>query len=358
MQTTSQQLAISRTTTHEVNIDTVTLCHPERLNALNADMFEQHSHYLHDIPTDTHGWILEGAGHKALCSGADIKSLIESECFAVTAANTFSHSYRIMDWLERIETPSVALMHGIVMGGGVGMAHRCHHRVAFTDMRWAMPEVHIGLFPDVGMTRHLHHCKNPVLGAFLAMTGWMINAHEALALGLVDVVVNVDDREVLRDALQTTSPEKWGAVIDSYRIDVTGNTPLIDHQADIEAIMAQTTLPERVVAIHAHGENHNAWWQQVSQQFTRTCPASMMIADWQMRHADQLSNLDALRGEYTLMCQLAEVDDSNFRRGVRAVMIDKRPAVWQPRTCAEVDVLALEHWVAEGYAKPRGFVGE
>lgn len=168
----------------------VELNRPRAINALSIDMMVRLdvvlSAWAHD---DTVTAVeLHGRGERGFCSGADVREIRQLILDASPrAAGFFEREYRLNALLAAYPKPLTAHLHGISMGGGLGLAEHASRRIAADDLRWAMPEVTIGLFPDCGVLYELARTPGEV-GAWLAMTGESIDAASALWAGLVDEV--------------------------------------------------------------------------------------------------------------------------------------------------------------------------
>lgn len=168
----------------------VELNRPRAINALSLDMMVRLDVVLtawaHD-PAIT-SVELHGRGQRGFCSGADVREIRQLILDAnPRAAGFFEREYRLNALLASYPKPLTAHLHGVSMGGGLGLAEHASRRIAATDLRWAMPEVTIGLFPDCGVLYDLARTPGET-GTWLAMTGESIDAASALWAGLVDEV--------------------------------------------------------------------------------------------------------------------------------------------------------------------------
>ena len=130
--------------------------------------------------------LVRGAGGRAFCAGGDVIAIYEARGEAAAKggykADFFREEYQLIRRIHRFPKPYVALMDGITMGGGAGIAVNGRFRVATERTVFAMPEVHIGLFPDVAATRFLNLCPGRI-GLYLGLTGTRIGAADALYCG-------------------------------------------------------------------------------------------------------------------------------------------------------------------------------
>ena len=170
----------------------VTVNRPEKLNALNADVLSELDHWFASAEDDAavKGVIITGSGQKAFVAGADItrfRSLgpIEGKKFAEIGQ-------RVFDRIENFPKPVIAAVNGFALGGGSEMALACHMRVASKTARFGQPEVNLGIIPGYGGTQRLPRIVGKGIAAELILTGDMISADRAHAIGLVNHVFEAD----------------------------------------------------------------------------------------------------------------------------------------------------------------------
>lgn len=177
------------------------------LNALSLPMIEQLNRHLREWAQDTAivCVLLRGNGNKAFCAGGDVRSLVDA-CRAhpgevpPLAANFFAAEYRLDHFLHHYPKPLLCWGHGHVLGGGMGLLQGSGVRIVTPSSRLAMPEISIGLYPDVGASWFLSRLPGR-LGLFLGLTGAPINARDALDLGLADRFMKEDQQDQLIDGL-------------------------------------------------------------------------------------------------------------------------------------------------------------
>ncbi|HSN43321.1 MAG TPA: enoyl-CoA hydratase/isomerase family protein, partial [Propionibacteriaceae bacterium] len=172
----------------------IRLNRPRAINALTHDMcLAVERQLLAWVDDDAVSEVeLSGEGERGLCSGADVRALREHVLTEPARAIAFfTDEYRLDALIADYPKPFTALMHGICMGGGLGLSLHASRRVGTATTQLAMPETTIGLFPDVGSCYHLARCPGEV-GAHLAMTGVAIDAASALWAGLIDELPDAD----------------------------------------------------------------------------------------------------------------------------------------------------------------------
>lgn len=177
----------------------VSLNRPKALNALTTDMIETLFDAYRGFERENVSLIvLEGAGGKAFCAGGDVRALWEDKTGAA-GREFFTKEYRLNHFIGSLKIPHVALVHGIVMGGGVGVSVHGKYRVATDKTLFAMPETAIGLFPDVGSTVFLPRLG--ALGTYLGMTGHRLKGYETVAAGVATHYIPSENLDKLKGAL-------------------------------------------------------------------------------------------------------------------------------------------------------------
>lgn len=180
-------------TSVENNVLTITINRPDKLNALNKDVFTDLDNVLNHIEknADVKSVIITGAGPKAFVAGADITEfggLNKSEAMALA-----KRGQDIFAKIERCNKPIVAAVNGFALGGGCELSMACHFRIASDNAKFGQPEVNLGLIPGYGGTQRLVQLIGKGRALELLMSGNMIDAHEAKQLGLVNHVTSVDN---------------------------------------------------------------------------------------------------------------------------------------------------------------------
>lgn len=321
----------------------ITLNRPDRLNALTLPM-------VRDIAAALDAWgqdpavrvvLIEGAGPRGFCAGGDIKTLYDSAHTGDGHAQTFwAEEYRLNARIADHPKPVVAFMHGIVIGGGVGLGSHARHRVATETTRLAMPEVGIGLIPDVGGTWLLSRAPGEI-GTHLALTGAQIGAADAIGAGLADRCVPQADLDALAAAL-VRGGEGVEAAIERHA-SAPGEAPLAARRALIDRAFAHDTVEAILDALRRDGSE---FARATAEQIAAKSPTSLKLTLRALREARGLGTLrDCLRMEYRLMCRILPGHD--FREGVRAAVVDKdRDPKWRPTDLGAVSPDVLDRHFA------------
>jgi len=170
------------------NIGLITVNRPDKLNALNHDTLVELKNVLERLRSDENIFvvIITGSGEKAFIAGADISeinklNMLEGKIFAEFGQSVFS-------LIEKFEKPVIAAVNGFALGGGCELALSCHLRLASENAKFGQPEVNLGIIPGYGGTQRLTRLINSGRAAEMILTGDMIDANEALRIGLVNKV--------------------------------------------------------------------------------------------------------------------------------------------------------------------------
>lgn len=186
----------------------IVLDRPAKLNALTPEMVSEISAYLGAWERDTEvtGVLIDGAGPRGFCAGGDITYVRDSGLAGDGKAEIFwADEYRLDATIAAYAKPIVAFMHGIVMGGGVGLSAHTRHRIVTESTQFAMPEAGIGLIPDVGSTWLFSRAPGEA-GTYFALTGARAGAADAIALGFADYFVPQASLEPLKATFLQTAP--------------------------------------------------------------------------------------------------------------------------------------------------------
>ena len=175
------------------NVALVTINRPEKLNALNDATITELEKVFTEIKTDDEIYvaIITGAGEKAFVAGADIKELNQMNVINGEAMSV--KGQRVFDQIENLGKPVIAAVNGYALGGGCELAMACHIRVASAKAKFGQPEVNLGIIPGYGGTQRLARLINPGRALEYILTGDMIDAEEALRIGLVNRVYEPEE---------------------------------------------------------------------------------------------------------------------------------------------------------------------
>ncbi|MGW1431719.1 enoyl-CoA hydratase/isomerase family protein [Streptomyces sp. NPDC002431] len=313
----------------------ITLNRPRALNALNHEMVARLDAALAEAAADDTviAVLITGAGGRGLCAGGDIRSIYEDARAGGSASTEFwRDEYRLNARIARFPKPYVAIMDGIVMGGGVGVSAHGDVRVVTENSRIAMPETGIGFVPDVGGT-HLLGAAPGELGIHLALTADAVGAADALLCGLADHFV---PSERLAPLVADLAGCDTAAGIEETVRRHAAPAPageLAAHREWIDACYRADTVEEIVDRLDGSGIPAA---KQAAQTILGKSPTALKATLSAVRRARGLGSLEAvLDQEYRTSC--AAFTRPDLVEGVRAQIIDKdRTPRWNPATLAEV----------------------
>lgn len=342
----------SRSTLHSVDenedvlvnvrrgVGLITLNRPKAINSLTHPMVNAISPVLTDWADndEVHTVIVDGAGDRGLCAGGDLVALYHSARADGSVARSFWYDeYRLNAQIGRFPKTYVALMDGIVMGGGVGIAVHGSVRVVTDTTKMAMPEVGIGFIPDVGGTLILSRAPG-LLGLHAALTGATFGAGDAIAMGFADHFVPHDAIAAFKETAITDGVD---AALAAHAAEPPASHFLAQREW-IDRCYAEKTAIGIVAALR--GDDRAA--QDAADLIEAKSPTSVSVALEAVRRAAKLDTLeDVLRQEYRTTCGALRSHD--FEEGVRAQVIDKdRNPKWSPASLAAVTTADVEAYFA------------
>lgn len=329
----------------------IRLNRPKALNSLSLAMVRAMKAALERFAGDPEisCVILTGEGERGLCAGGDIRVIYESGKSDDPEVTRFwQEEFPLNYMISRYEKPYVALMDGIVMGGGVGIASHGAHRIVTERTRLAMPETGIGYVPDVGATWLLPRAPGET-GTWMGLTGEVIGAADAIYAGLADVNMPSERLGALAEALGElkggASDEQVRAVIDRFAV-MPGESQLETHRALIDRNFCFDTIEEIVEALNREDD---AFAVKTREIISRRSPTSLKLALRLLRRGrDSSSLVECLEREFTAGAEILRNHD--FYEGVRAAIIDKdRNPKWFPATLEEVADADLDRYFAARY---------
>ncbi|HJW42672.1 MAG TPA: enoyl-CoA hydratase/isomerase family protein, partial [Rhizomicrobium sp.] len=309
----------------------ITLNRPKALNALTHGMVVALHAQLKEWAVDdaVKTVVIQGAGERAFCAGGDIRTLYDSgKAGTPYAIEFYRGEYLLNAFIKHFPKPYVAMLHGFVMGGGVGVSVHGSHRIADETMVFAMPETGIGLFPDVGGSFFLPRLPGAI-GLYLGLTGARLKTADALYAGVATHFVPAARRGTLLERLCE------GRGVDMALGDVADAIPdtyLSVHRAKIDSIFSQESVEAIMAALDA---DHTDWADDTAGTIRTKSPTAAKLAFRQIHEGARLDFDGCMRMEFRLVNRVIAGHD--FYEGVRATIIDKDGAPkWQPATLAEV----------------------
>jgi enoyl-CoA hydratase/carnithine racemase len=323
---------------------------PKALNALSTDMINAMQATLDDWAENDEVkavWI-EGAGDKAFCAGGDVVMLYHS--MKETAAGDvpqkahefFTREYRLDETIHTYSKPVIIYADGIVMGGGLGVAVGGSHRIVTERSMIAMPEVTIGLYPDVGASWFFNRMPGRC-AEFLGMTGARMNAADALFTKLADHAVSTEQLGELQLAILESDGTHQGITeaIQSVELEqrVHESQLWVNYEL-INELMAPVSLSD-VVQQFKDLETDDKWLSFAAKALLTGCPVTLHLVREQIKRARHMSLSEVFAMELTVSTQCAMHPD--LAEGIRALLIDKdgQPQ-WSVNSVDELSAEQLE----------------
>jgi enoyl-CoA hydratase len=335
----------------------ITLNRPKALNALSLVMVRQLNHVLlqwqHDA--QVRAVVVRGSNKEgpfgAFCAGGDIRYFHQAALSGdVTLEDFFTEEYSLNHLIHNYPKPYIALMDGIVMGGGMGISQSAALRVVTERTKMAMPETHIGLFPDVGGGYFLSRCQGPAcpdhMGEYLALTGHVLRGGESVHVGLADVYVDSSALPAMWDALRQHDWATGQAVVVWLREQSKATTEqaLLTtpawQNAPIDKVFGLATVADMAHAL----QGTDAWSVQTLKALHQQSPLMLCVTLEQIRRGRHMTLAQDLRMERDLVRHCFQTDHLSRRgvssetvEGIRALAVDKDHAPkWQPARIADV----------------------
>jgi enoyl-CoA hydratase len=338
----------------------VTLDRPQALNALSYSMIRE----LTDVFT---GWrhdsevalvVLDGAGERGFSAGGDIRELYEyaTNGNAGEAREFFRSEYRLDAMIARYPKPVVAIMDGITMGGGIGLAGHAAIRIVTERSRVAMPETRIGFTPDVGGSWLLARAPGE-LGVHLALNSRTMDAADALHAGFADSFVPSERIPHLLQALAERADPGSPAEIVMLFDETPGPSTLALARDWVDACYSAPTVREIIARLRAFADGRQpqaaaAYAAAAADELETLSPTALTVTLESVRRARALPTLEAaLEQEFRLVSWFIEQHD--LREGIRAQVIDKdRSPRWSPGTLEGVDPRLAAHVIEAQVHEP------
>ena len=313
----------------------ITLNRPKALNALTLGMAVEMTALLRSWAADpaVGAVLLDGAGERGLCAGGDIRALYDAaKSGDALPAKFWATEYHLNVLIARYRKPFVAVMDGMVMGGGVGLSVYAAHRVVTERSAVAMPEVGIGFFPDVGASYLLARAPG-FSGTYMALTGDRMNAADAIYCGLADSHIAAAKLAGLADTLADcrTADDVRGRLSALSSAPAAGKMaaarPWIDACCgadDVETIVARLAASPAEPARSAHAT------------LAKMSPTSLKVTLRNIRDASSFQRLEqSFQQDYRIA--LACIAGHDFIEGIRAQIVDKdRNPHWRPQALEQV----------------------
>ena len=313
----------------------ITLDAEKSLNALSLTMIESLYSQLQSWESDPSIMcvLIKGAG-RAFCAGGDIRALYQSMTNKDTLVQEFfEKEYRLDAYLYRFSKPLVVWAHGVCMGGGMGIFQGASFRIATESTRLAMPEITIGLIPDVGAS---HFLKRVPMnwGLFLALSGARLKGAEACQLGLADYAVTDATLETfLKFIKETHTPIQleWHRKLKDFFVQhemIAEDGDALSHSDFVEKLLENHTAPSLMKWASSYIPQ-DTWEKLIIENIQKACPTSIALIFEIWKRHKTLSLEESFYNEWIIASNCGIRGD--FQEGVRALLIEKdNSPKWNP----------------------------
>lgn len=322
-------------------IAVLTLNRPDVLNALSYEMIRFCRDRLLAVENDEGCSMVcfKGAGDRSFCAGGDIKAIYYEGQDNLDKADLYFHEeYSFNRLIYNYKKPVLSYMDGIVMGGGYGIGGPSRYRIITERSVFAMPEVSIGLFPDVGSMYRLTRCPGRT-GLYLALTGYHAGPADMLYCGLADYYIPAANWPLCEERLAALPAGKGeviceaiGEILSSYHQDPEKSGHLEARRDEIDRIFSAGSIEEILAGLDAAGQE---WARETASHIRSRCPKSVRITWEHYQKAIGKSFDEVTATDFNLVRHVLR--DTEFYEGIRALLIDKdKTPHWTPDRLEDV----------------------
>jgi len=306
----------------------LTLNRPDTLNSLNLNMIRLINEYLTawESDPDVKLVIMTSASDRAFCAGGDMKSIYDTknnQSGQKLALDFFDEEYKLDQYIYSYPKPIIANLNGIIMGGGVGLTYGAKYRIITEKTRWAMPEVNLSFFPDVGGGYFLNKMPN-YTGVYLGLTGEMINGMDVLYANAADYLIpssQIDEcmKDIIGESSYSTEfiEEQLKEKLEKYKSDYDGSE--LENKSTFINKHFQFNSVEEILSSLKSGDSVFA--QETYEMLSKKSPVSLKVIFKQLADYKNKTIEESLVMDKILVTNFLKFDD--FYEGVRSVLIDK-----------------------------------
>jgi enoyl-CoA hydratase len=338
------------------NLGHITLSRPKALNALTHTMCEEMTKLLVAWESDSNigAVLVDGAGGRAFCAGGDVILLHDSgKAGDRRAENFWRTEYALNELIHRYSKPYIALIDGIVMGGGVGLSVHGRLRVAGDDTLFAMPETGIGYFPDVGGTFFLPRLGMEI-GLWLGLTGARAKTALACEIGVANAYVPSGDHAKLIKALGKAALDGSDAAVANVMLGFVKAPPVGEGVPEAVKTFGEKTVP---AILRALDKDSGEWAAKQAVNIRRKSPLAMAVTFEALRRGAKMNFREVMTQELDISLNFLKTQD--FYEGIRAQLIDKdRNPKWAHDDVNAVTEPKIQRLFRKTAKPPQAFLDE
>ncbi|OMJ30194.1 3-hydroxyisobutyryl-CoA hydrolase, mitochondrial [Smittium culicis] len=321
----------------------IILNRPKALNALSNDMLKTIGKQLRDWESSElcNNIVIKSINPKFYCSGGDVVNAVKSiinNPNDIKIAEYFRDEYTVNHTLATVKKPTVAIISGVTMGGGVGISVHAPFRVATESTLFAMPETLIGFFPDVGASFYLPRLDGE-LGTFLGLTGYRLKGKDVFYAGIASHYIPSERLPLLEERLNEPSSQSLEAVNAALEEcvgepDSSYSFSLAPFMKSINNCFKHSTIEDIYKALE-NEKDHPEWAKSTIETLNQMSPSSLKISLELIRRGSQLSLCDCLEMESQLASKVIFAPD--FVEGISELLLKKtKQPKWNPSSISEI----------------------